>query len=194
MTTRQKEIIDAALRLTAEGGIQNLTVKNLSAAIGVTEPALYRHFRNKAEIVKAMIGRFDAELPVEKLELSGWAAIAAFVRGRFEQVVRTPELARVMFAEELFLDEPEFSEQLTGMMHRHKTSLAKYFAEAVAAGEIRSGIAPDILFRLVIGPVRLLVKQWGMTRGAFDLRVKGDELLVTLHQLLKGENHETNHH
>ena len=52
-TKRQNEIIDAALKLTAEGGIQNLTVKHLADTIGVTEPALYRHFRNKAEIVKA---------------------------------------------------------------------------------------------------------------------------------------------
>ena len=59
LTKRQSEIIDAALKLTAEGGIQNLTIKNLGNALGITEPAIYRHFRSKSEIVRTMIGRFD---------------------------------------------------------------------------------------------------------------------------------------
>ena len=59
LTKRQNEIIDTALNLTASGGIQNLTIKNLADALGITEPAIYRHFKNKSEIVKTMIARFD---------------------------------------------------------------------------------------------------------------------------------------
>ena len=44
LTKRQNEIIDTALNLTASGGIQNLTIKNLADALGITEPAIYRHF------------------------------------------------------------------------------------------------------------------------------------------------------
>ena len=68
LTKRQSEIIDAALKLTAEGGIQNLTIKNLGNALGITEPAIYRHFRSKSEIVRTMIGRFDEAVPAESAE------------------------------------------------------------------------------------------------------------------------------
>ena len=50
LTVRQQEIIDAALALIAEQGIQNLTIKNIAAALKITEPAIYRHFDSKHEI------------------------------------------------------------------------------------------------------------------------------------------------
>ena len=40
LTTRQNEIVDAALRLIAEKGMRNLTIRHLSQALGVTDAAL----------------------------------------------------------------------------------------------------------------------------------------------------------
>ncbi|MDD3588517.1 MAG: TetR/AcrR family transcriptional regulator [Thermoguttaceae bacterium] len=191
LTKRQNEIIDAALRLTAAGGIQNLTVKNVSQAIGVTEPAIYRHFKNKGEIVKEMIGRFDRAVSVVGAPVSGLDAIRSFIRSRFEQVCDNPDLANVMFAEELFMSDPEYQELLLQMMHRHKTAMQKNFRRARKAGEIRDDIAEDILFRLVFGPVRLMVKQWGMSGHAVDLRVKGEELLAALVKILAPVEQQT---
>ena len=185
LTKRQSEIIDAALKLTAEGGIQNLTIKNLGNALGITEPAIYRHFRSKSEIVRTMIGRFDEAVPAESAELHGIEAIAAFARNRFGQVQADPPLAQVMFAEELFMADAEFAERMLEMMHRHKETLERHFREAQERGEIRKDLPVDMLFRLFFGPVRLLIKQWGMARGAFDLRRKGEELLNALRLTLR---------
>ncbi len=193
LSKRQNEIVDAALHLTATRGIQHLTLKNLSAVIGISEPGLYRHFRSKSEIISAMIGRFEKAVPVEGAAgVRGFRGIRGFVEGRLKQVEATPDLARVMFAEELFLDDPEFSTKMMAMMHKHRSELSRRFAEAVEDGEIPAGLPQDALFRIVMGPIRLLVKQWGMTGGAFDLWKKGQELLDTLENLFKGrnENHE----
>ena len=142
LTKRQSEIIDAALKLTAEGGIQNLTIKNLGNAL-----------RSKSEIVKTMIGRFDEAVPAESAELHGLEAIAAFARSRFRQVQADPPLARVMFAEELFMADAEFAERMLEMMHRHKETLERHFREAQERGEIRKDLPVDMLFRLFFGPV-----------------------------------------
>jgi AcrR family transcriptional regulator len=50
-TERQKEILDTALDLISQKGIQGLTIKNLSKKIGISEPAIYRHYENKIEIL-----------------------------------------------------------------------------------------------------------------------------------------------
>lgn len=192
LSKRQNEIVDAALHLTATRGIQHLTLKNLSEVIGISEPGLYRHFRSKSEIIAAMIGRFESGVSSEGSAVRGFRAIRGFVEGRLRQVESTPDLARVMFAEELFLDDPEFSAKLLMMMHKHRSELSRRFAEAVEDGEIPAGLPQDTLFRIVMGPIRLLVKQWGMTGGAFDIWKKGQELLDTLESLFKrrNENHE----
>lgn len=99
LTKRQKQIIDVALELIAQGGIQNLTVKNIANAIGVTEPAVYRHYQSKADIIKTMICSFDDAVSVNDGNLQGIDAIIGFTRNRIQQVINKPALARVMFAE-----------------------------------------------------------------------------------------------
>ena len=46
------EIIDASKHLIGEKGVQNLTIKNLAKKMSFSEPALYRHFKDKTQILK----------------------------------------------------------------------------------------------------------------------------------------------
>lgn len=182
LTPRQAEIVDAALKLIAEQGIRHLTIRNLSTAIGVTEAALYRHFPGKTEIIQAMVSRFEEDVD-DIGELRGWAAIEAALIRRTELVLAKPDLARVVFAEELFKDSPEIEQILHGMMQRHYKIMERHFQEAVKDGAIRADIPMDTLFRLILGPLRLLIKQWGLSGGSFDLRAKRDEMLSLMKEL-----------
>lgn len=83
------------------------------------------------------------------------------------------------------MDDVEFTKLMFEMMHRHKAALQQYFIQAQTKGEIRSDIPVNTLFRLVFGPVRLLIKQWGMTRCGFDLHTECEELLSSLRLVLK---------
>lgn len=51
-TVRQKQIIQQSIQLIADKGIQGLTIKNISKSIGISEPAIYRHFDNKNNQIK----------------------------------------------------------------------------------------------------------------------------------------------
>ena len=165
LTPRQAEIVDAALKLIAEQGIRHLTIRNLSTAIGVTEAALYRHFPGKTEIIQAMVSRFEEDVD-DIGELRGWAAIEAALIRRTELVLAKPDLARVLFAEELFKDSPEIEQVLHGMMQRHYKIMERHFQEAVEDGAIRMDIPMDTLFR-----------------GSFDLCAKRDEMLSLMKEL-----------
>jgi AcrR family transcriptional regulator len=52
---RRAAIIQAALRLFAEKGFRGTTTRELAAAVGVTEPVLYEHFRTKRDLYSAII-------------------------------------------------------------------------------------------------------------------------------------------
>ena len=58
MTKRQEEITKEAIKLISEKGIQGLTIKNLSKRIGISEPAIYRHFEGKTDILLNLLLRF----------------------------------------------------------------------------------------------------------------------------------------
>ena len=182
---RQNEILDAALHLIAEKGIRNLTIRHLSQAMHITDAALYYYFQDKLAIIQALVSRFEGEADAVEDELHGWAAVEAALIHRTELVLATPDLARVVFAEELFQGDPEVEQILFGMMQRHRKTMLCLFKEAEAAGEIRSDIPEDTLFRMILGPLRLLIKQWGMSHGAFDLRKERKKLLNGLRTVLK---------
>jgi len=44
---RQKEIISAARKLIVKYGSEHVTVKRMANEIGVSEAAIYRHFKSK---------------------------------------------------------------------------------------------------------------------------------------------------
>ena len=100
-TKRQDEILDIALNLLADGGVKNLTMKRIAESIGVSEPAVYRHFKNKTEIVKGIIEKFDDNIILKN---EGIEFVWNFVEQRISQVSAAPVLAKVIFAEELFAE------------------------------------------------------------------------------------------
>jgi len=53
-------ILDAALRLLAELGYQNMSIAATAAAAGVGRPAVYRRYRSKADLAVAAILRISA--------------------------------------------------------------------------------------------------------------------------------------
>lgn len=193
LTRRQQEIVSSALGLVAAGGIQRLTIGNLARKLGITEPAIYRHFRDKAAIVATLVDGFDAGASavleeVNAGEGSALAGLERFVTSRFESVAANPPLARVLFAEEMFMDDPEISAKILAMMHRHRDGVMRLLERGVASGEVRGDIAGMMLFRLVMGPVRLLIRQWGMSQQAFDLREQGGEMWNALKKMLEGRS------
>ena len=184
LTTRQKEITGAALRLIAERGIQNLTIRNLAKSIGVTEAAIYRHFPGKSEIIRALIMRFEKMIQWHE-GLRGWAAIRMYAMNRIDLILKNPSLAHVFFSEEIFQDDEESRKLLQDTMNKHKQALEKRFQEAMADGQLRQDVAIDNLPCIIYGSVRLLIKHWGLSGYAFDLKQRCQQLLDTLEQILQ---------
>jgi AcrR family transcriptional regulator len=52
---RRASIVSAAVRLFAARGFRGATTRELAAAVGVSEPVLYQHFRTKRELYDAII-------------------------------------------------------------------------------------------------------------------------------------------
>ena len=179
LTDRQNEIVDAALHLIAKKGMSNFTIRHLSQALNITDAALYYHFHDKLEIVQALVSRFESDADALPPRI-GWTAVEDALKHRVELVLAQPDLARVLFAEELFQKDPEVEQMLFGMMQRHHKAMLQHFKEAISKGEIRDDIPMDTLFRMVLGPLRLLIKQWGMSHGAFDLRKELKKLLKSM--------------
>src|SRR3954447_20816061 len=52
---RRAQILNTACELFAQKGFRGTTTRELAAAVGVTEPVLYEHFRTKSDLYRAII-------------------------------------------------------------------------------------------------------------------------------------------
>src|SRR5689334_4055737 len=58
---REAAILDAAGALLAELGYEALTIDAVAARAGSSKATIYRRWRNKAQLVKAVLDALDAE-------------------------------------------------------------------------------------------------------------------------------------
>jgi AcrR family transcriptional regulator len=81
-------IQDAALALFNEQGTGNVTTNHIAEALGMSPGNLYYHYRNKAEIVRALFDRITAEwttnYAMPEGELPGIPAMERMMAGNFE--------------------------------------------------------------------------------------------------------------
>jgi AcrR family transcriptional regulator len=62
---RRGEILDAALAVFAEKGYEAGTMRDIASRIGVTEPALYRHYAGKEALLVDLISEAGARISSE---------------------------------------------------------------------------------------------------------------------------------
>ncbi|MDA3816795.1 MAG: TetR/AcrR family transcriptional regulator [Prolixibacteraceae bacterium] len=180
-TARQIEIVEAALSLINETGIQGLTIKNLSKKIGISEPAIYRHYENKVEILVAVLDSFsnfmgNIKANVEK-QSGSLSQIEAMFSAFFKAFYENPSLVAVIFSEELFRNEPRLSDKTSEIINRNIEFLSDVIRKGAQQGDIRTDVPANHLAIMVMGTLRLYVKNWQLTGAGFNLKVEGEKLI-----------------
>ena len=65
-------VVGQALVLADSGGLERVTIRRLAKDVGVTPMALYWHFRNKDELLDAMMGRIFAGVDSALSDSATW--------------------------------------------------------------------------------------------------------------------------
>ncbi|HOA28985.1 MAG TPA: TetR/AcrR family transcriptional regulator [Candidatus Cloacimonadota bacterium] len=190
ITKRQMEIVQAAIQVIAREGYEKLTTKNLAASLGVSDASLYRHFESKKDLIKMVLCYFE-HLSCEVIQhikdehLPPLDRIRRFVNNRYEMFEQQPDLAMVMFSEELFKNDHDFAQYFQGIMHIHRDEVLGYITEGQQNKKITEDLNPMHIFRIVVGSMRLLVTQWNLSQRAFGLLAEGLNQTDTIIKLIE---------
>ncbi len=116
----QRVILDAAFAVSERGGLDAVTFQALGAELGAHPTAVYRHFRDKDELLLAMIDALHAETLAELPEPTGdWAAdLAAIARHMHAVFVRHPAVAAYAYRTARREHEYQMVERVIGCMRR----------------------------------------------------------------------------
>ena len=193
LSERQTEIIDTSIKIIAQKGIQGLTIKNLSKEIVISEPAIYRHFKSKTDILVHILdnfrelGSFMGEMMInsqspamEKIEFMFSRIMSIFIE--------TPSYISVIFSEEIFKNEEELKEKVVEIMNQNEATIEHIIKSGQENGEIRNDIDVKDLALIVMGSLRFKVKMWDLKASEGDLMAEGNELIANLRKIIEPLN------
>ena len=189
LTDRQSQIVGESINIISETGIQGLTIKALAKKINISEPAIYRHFGSKMEILLAILDTFkqDRQVVLTKMavdNISSVEKLERIFRYHFDNFTQNPALTAVIFSEEIFKNDDRLSEKVLAIMETNQQILLGILENGQTNGEVRDDIPAEQIALILLGSLRLLVTQWRLTGFSFNLVNKGDDLWNSVRKLI----------
>ncbi|MHB8895641.1 MAG: TetR/AcrR family transcriptional regulator [Candidatus Geothermincolia bacterium] len=142
---RRSQIIDSAIGLMSDHGVSGATTARIAADVGVSEPTLYRHFKNKQEILLAALDVITVRLMFFS------ASAASNAKNVIERVrlmsgaiydfgISNPEETRVLWEAMSATRDEEMRASLRTKVTLMLRLVEGVLAEGIAQGEIREDI------------------------------------------------------
>lgn len=163
---RRREIADATWRLVAERGLDAVTMREISAALGVANGSLTHYFPSKHAIVEAafrfVVDAADARIDTRVAGLTGVAALRAFCH----EVLPLDDLrlleARVVVAfRQRALGDAGLAAVVVEAVRGWRRRIGSFLQEGRRAGEVVSPFPDEVLAEQVLS----------LISGAQDLAV-----------------------
>ena len=186
---RQLEIIQAATKIIGDKGIQNLTTKNLALEMGFSEPALYRHFKGKTEILVSLLQFYKESMQTGMLkivnsEMNGIEKLESIIKFQFKNFSDNPAIVMVIFAEASFQYEKKLSQVVFEILNKKKSNLEQIIESGQKDGSIRNDISANHISNVFMGGMRFTILKWRLDEYKLDLNNEAIELAKTYRTLL----------
>lgn len=185
---RQILIVDEAIKIIHELGYQAFSIRELSKRVGISEPAIYRHFLNKEDIVLGILSRFnefDKSLfqevkrhddPIEKIK--------SFIKYHFDFLEKNPGMTSIVFSEDIFNQSEILREKMLKIIEKRKKLIIEILDEVKAKNPVIE-FETDELATIILGFIRLVILEWRMGGFSFSLSIRGNKTVNTIEKLLK---------
>jgi AcrR family transcriptional regulator len=138
--SRKPQIVHVVLQLVVERGADSVSAQLIADAIGVTQPAIFRHFPTKEAIWLAVMDWLEDRLgEIYRAADSEGAALAVLSRMFLEHVrlvERHPALAKLVFSDHLRLQYPSLQKRFVKIHRGYEARVAGLIERAKAQGAV----------------------------------------------------------
>ncbi len=179
--TRQKQIIEASRKLPVKYGSEHLTVRRIAAEIGVSEGAIYRHFRSKRDILSLLVNDIEDTWlrDIEKgrtgahgvLEILGNIA-----ETHISLVEQRKGISFQVVAEIISLGDRKLNNKIAATIRKYTDKIKELLADGVKSRELRDNIDLDAAATLFFSMTQGLVSIWVLSSYDFNLEQRYSHL------------------
>lgn len=154
---RRRQIADAALQILASQGAHRVTAMEIATAVGISDAAVFRHFRDKNEIIAAAIARFEELLEGDAVDAGDdpLASLGGFFVRRLEKARAHPLILRLAFNDRLAeIAGPEQAARVSQVVGRSVGFVRGCVEQAQRRSLVADDVPAQVLVWMVIGCLR----------------------------------------
>lgn len=176
-SVRQKQIVSAARKLIVRYGSEHVTVRRMAKEIGVSEGAIYRHFRSKSDILAFLVDDIESALigDIERNHTGDVDSVRALENIMVDHISSIEQRKGVSFqviAEIVSLGDKKLNKQIYAVIDKYLDRIKAILEDGVKGGVIRPEVDPDAAAMLFFGMTQGLVNIWALSQYNFNLQLK----------------------
>ncbi len=172
---RQQQIIDAAGRLIFKNGSEHLTVKRIAVEVGISEAAIYRHFKSKKSILSFLLSYIEESLLRDiSPETAGTEPVTLdiiekIIQNHFSKIGMRKGISFQVIAEIISLGDRKLNKQASQTIDKYISRLKELLTDGVRDGAVRQDIDLEASATLLFALIQGLVNMWALRDGSFSL-------------------------
>ncbi|SKA74390.1 transcriptional regulator, TetR family [Paucidesulfovibrio gracilis DSM 16080] len=190
---RKAQIAQAALELAANG-IRAVTVSAVAEAVGVVPSALYRHYKNRNEMLRAAFmhlrSMLEENVRASSMEPDTLIALERFWQRHIGLILSQGAVPRILFSEDVAGSGSPFRDMLIAGQDNLVAGIAAIIARGQEAGTIRSDAYAKDLAILFLGQMLLPVHMHFIRQGEFDLQAQVQRNWKVVRDMLRAKRPE----
>jgi len=154
--TRQTQIKEAVLDIISNEGLAKLSTKNLAAKVGVSEGAIYRHFKSKKNILLSIVADVYDNLVIKQKNIADSEMIPSvklftFFCKQVKYLINNKGITILLFSEATHANDSELKEKLLEILKAQKELLKQIVVEGIERNVWQKGLDVDAFATLYMG-------------------------------------------
>jgi AcrR family transcriptional regulator len=172
---RQQQIIDVAGAMIFKYGSEHLTVRRIASEVGISEAAIYRHFKSKKSILSFLLNHIEESLLRDiSPESAGTKPltldiIEKIIRTHFSKIGMRKGISFQVIAEIISLGDRKLNKQASQTINKYIFRLKELLTEGVRNGAVRQDVDLEASAMLLFTLIQGLVNIWSLSEDSFNL-------------------------
>ncbi len=176
-SVRRQQIVIAARGLIVKYGSEHVTVRRIAREIGVSEGAIYRHFKSKKDILSLLVDEIENALlsdigVIPKDSPFTPETLERMMTNHMSRVVQKRGVSFQVIAEIISLGDKRLNKKVYDVINRYTYRIRDILSEGVKVGVVRPDADLEAMANLFFGMTQGIVNTWALSDYSFDLKEK----------------------
>ena len=180
-------LVLSAIEVINDVGISNLSIRKVASQQGVTEAAIFRHYKSKNDLLLAVLdffSKYDSDVfaTVALKKLTPTESIHYCLNTYATYYENYSAITAITQIYEVFRNEMELREKIDTIIMDRTHFMSGLIDEAIQKNEIAPHVDSEQLAIMIWGYFREVCMKWRISEYAFPLRERVQE---SLHMILR---------